>query len=111
MAGETRGTSVGGFAEDLAAGAVLGVGLEFVLHVGDGTDGVAFVEAEGAVAVFATDLGVFIEHEIDDALDLPERLIAATGADAPTFHFTLEELFLRCSNFGGHSLLSWFRLR
>jgi hypothetical protein len=88
--------------EASAYGAVFGVGFELVLDVGDGAGGVALVEFQGAVALFAAELGVAIEDRIGDRLDLPERFIAATCANAATFYFTLVELLGRSDNFGGH---------
>jgi hypothetical protein len=84
-----------------ADGAVLRVGFELVLDVGDGAGSVALVELEGAVALFAAELGVAVEDRVGYGLDLPERFIPATCADAATFYFTLVELLGRSNNFGG----------
>jgi hypothetical protein len=85
-----------------ADGAVLGVGLELVLDVGNGAGGVALVELERAVTLFAAELGVAVENSVGDGLHLPERFIAATCANAATFYFTLVKLLRRSDNFGGH---------
>jgi hypothetical protein len=100
--GEAGGAAIGGEVETGAGGAVLGVGLEFVLDVGYGAGGVALVELEGAVALFAAELGVAIEDGVGDGFDLPERLIAAGCANAATLYFTLVELLWDGDYFGGH---------
>jgi len=94
--------AVGGFAEAGAGLAVLGVGFELVLDVGDGTGGVAAVELEGAVAVLAAELGVSVDEGIGEGLHLPEGFISAAGADATTFDFALVELLRWNDDFGGH---------
>jgi hypothetical protein len=88
--GDAGGTTVGGFAEKEAAGAVLGVGLEFVLDVWNGAGSeVALVELDGAVAIFATELGVSVDEGFGDSFYFPEGLVTGTGgADAAAFDFT-----------------------
>jgi hypothetical protein len=89
VAGDAGGTAVGGFAEEDAAGAVFGVGFEFVLDVGDGAGSeVALVELDGAVAVFATELGISVDEGVGDGFDFPEGFVAgAGGTDAAAFDF------------------------
>jgi hypothetical protein len=106
--GDAGGTTIGGFAEEEAAGAVLGVGLEFVLDVGDGAGSeVALVERDGAVAVFATELGVSVDESFGDGFDLPEGFVArAGGANAAAFYFTFIQFFGNGDDFGGQLGLS-----
>jgi hypothetical protein len=85
-----------------ADAAVLRITLELMLDVRDGTCGVALVELERTVAFLATELGVAVEDGVSYGLDLPERFVPATRADAATFYFTLVELLGGCNNFGGH---------
>ncbi len=95
--------AVRGFKEARAGLAVLGVGLELVLNVGDGTGSVAAVELERAVAVLAAELGIAVDEGLGEGLYLPEGFIAgAGGADAAAFDFALVELFRCYDNFGGH---------
>jgi hypothetical protein len=99
--GDAGGTTIGGFAEEEAAGAVLGVGLEFVLDVGDGAGSeVALVELDGAVAVS-------VDESFGDGFDLPEGFVArAGGANAAAFYFTFIQFFGNGDDFGGQLGLS-----
>jgi hypothetical protein len=101
-AGAAGGAAVGSFEEAGCGGAVLGVALELVLDVGDGAGGVALVELQGAVALFAAELGVAVQQGVGYGFYLPEGLIAPGGADATAFNFALKELLGNCNNFGGH---------
>jgi hypothetical protein len=87
--GEAVLAAVGGEVEADAGGAVLGVGLKFMFHVGDRAGGVAAVQLERTVAVLATELGVAVDKGVGERLELPEGLIPPRGADAATLHFTL----------------------
>lgn len=89
-----------------AYGAVLGVALEFVLDVRDSAGGVALVQLQRAVALFAAELGVAVEDGVGDGLNFPERLVAAAGTHTAAFYFTLEELLGNCCNFGSHGFPS-----
>ena len=95
--------AVGGFQEACAGLAVLGVGLELVLDVRDGSGGMTAVKLEWAVAIFAAELGIAVDERVGEGFYLPERFIARTvGTDAAAFYFALVE-FLRCNDdFGGH---------
>jgi hypothetical protein len=94
--------AIGGFLEACAGLAVLGVGLEFVLDVGDGTSRVAAVQLQRSVAVLAAELGVAVDQGFGEGLYLPEGFISASGADAATFDFTFKDLFRGDDDFGGH---------
>jgi hypothetical protein len=90
-----------------AGGAVLGVALQLVLDVRDGTGGVTLVQLQWAVAFLAAELGVAVEDGVGYGLDLPEWLIATAYADATAFHFALIKFLRSNCNFGSHSLPSW----
>jgi xanthine/uracil/vitamin C permease (AzgA family) len=82
--------SIGSFEEAGTQLAVLGVGLELVLEMRNGTSGVTAMQLEGTVTIFATELGVTVEQGIDEGLHFPEWLITASGADAASFYFTFK---------------------
>jgi hypothetical protein len=82
--------SIGSFEEAGTQLAVLRVGLELVLKMRDGTCGVAAMQLEGAVAIFAAELGVAVEKGVNEGLHFPEGLIPATGSDAAAFYFAFE---------------------
>src|ERR1700727_3898083 len=87
-------TSVGGFFEEQAAGAVLGVCCGLVFDIGHGADlAVASEQFDDAVAVFASELGVAVGQGDGHGLDLPEGLIASANLHATTFYFALIDLF------------------
>jgi hypothetical protein len=86
--------------------AMLGVRLELVFDVRDGTGGMALVELEWTVTLLAAKLGVAIEDGIGNGLYFPERLIPTGGANTATFHFAFKQLLGNGHNFGCHGLLS-----
>jgi hypothetical protein len=91
---EAGGAAVGGLEEVDAGGAVLRVGLQFVLEMGDGAVlGAALEELERAVAVLAAELGVGIIEGIGDGFDLPEGLVTAGGTNPTTLDLALLEVF------------------
>jgi hypothetical protein len=103
MARHTGCTAIGRIEKDLATGTVLRIRLELVLNVRDGTCGVTLIQLECTVAILTANLCVFIEHEINHALYLPEGLVAAGCAHAATFDLALIKFFLwDRRDFGGH---------
>jgi hypothetical protein len=92
--GEAGGAAVGGLEEVNSGGAILGVGLEFVLKVGDGAVfGAALEELERAVAVLAAKLGVGIVEGIGDGFELPEGFVTAGGTNPTTLDLALLKVF------------------
>ena len=86
-----------------AGGAVLGVGLEFVLEVGDGAIfSAALEELERAVTVLATELGIGVGESIGDGFDLPERFVTAGGTNSAALDLALLEVLA----FGCHDWTS-----
>src|SRR5260370_26427626 len=86
--------SVGGFSEQKAVGAILGVGGGLVFDVGHGARlAVAAEQLYHAVAILAPELRIAVGESDGDRLDLPERLVASPFFDATTFDFTIVDFF------------------
>jgi hypothetical protein len=100
--GHARLAAVGGFAEEDAGGAVLGVALELVGDVGRRCAfDVMAVDLDGASAVGAAELGVGVDEGFGDGLELPEGFIATAYFEAAAFYLALVDFF----GFGGHGVL------
>jgi hypothetical protein len=86
--------SVGGFLEQKAVDAVLGVGWRFVLDVRDGAFfAVAAEKLYFAVAIFAAKFGVVVDQCDGDGLYFPEGFVASALFDPAAFHFAFVDLF------------------
>jgi len=88
-----------------AGGAVLGVGFQFVGDVGRGcVSNIAAMELDCASAIRAAEFRVGVGDGIEDGLQLPERLVAATRLKSPALCLALVDFF----GFNGHGgSLGW----
>jgi hypothetical protein len=92
--GEASVAAVGGFAEEEAGGAVLGVALEFVGDVRRRCVGhVVAVDLDCAGAVGAAELGIVVGESLRDGLEFPEGFVAAAELEATTLDLALVDFF------------------